>query len=131
MSAFLHHVAGAALPVAVGLLILAAAARAALWARITEPLAQAYLEPLATWCLITVGVDVLAVAAAGDAAVLSFAAPLGVGAAAAALRTAPERPAVEPAPQPPAPAAPAPMAGALWAEPVEVKRPDEGLWSRP
>ena len=93
-------VARASLPVALVLLIFAAAARAVVWSRIDDAdaqrIARQYAEPLATWCLVAVATHALALGASGDADLLSLALPLGVGAAAVLLRPTgeAERPAV-------------------------------------
>lgn len=120
MSAFFDHAAGAALPVAVVLLILAASARAALWAPAdderTRRIAQQYLNPLSTWCLVALGVDAVALGASGRAGVLSLAVPLVLAAGATIVRLDAEaepRAGVEPehpAPEPP----PTPETGSLW-----------------
>jgi hypothetical protein len=89
MSDFFDHVAGAALPVAVGLLVLAGVARAVLWAQLEgeeRRLAQQYLEPLATWCLMATGTYAFAICADGDAAVLPLGAAMVTGGAAMLLR---------------------------------------------
>ncbi len=145
MSALMHDVARAALPVAIGLLICAAWARAVVWAQIdhgqAQRIAQQYLEPLSTWCLVAVAVHTLALGAAGDADVLSLALPLVLGAAAVVLRATGEPsgpPAVAreerpPAPPPPA-TAPVPARapdGSLWAEAADDETTRRaGLWSR-
>jgi hypothetical protein len=138
MSAVMHDVARASLPVVIALLICAATARAALWAQIDDAavqrVARQYLEPLATWCLVAVVTHVLALGAAGDVTLWSLAVPLVAGAAAVVLRSEgeTERPAAvapEPQPAPPA-AAPAPAAGPLWAEPADEPTRQGGLWSR-
>jgi hypothetical protein len=90
MSEFFGHVADAALPVAIGLLVLTAAARGGLWAQLEgdeRRLAQQYLEPLATWCLIASGTYAFAICAAGDAAVLPLAAAIALAGAAIVLRS--------------------------------------------
>ena len=146
MSAFMHDVARASLPVAIALLAFTAVARAALWA--DDPavvrLGRQYLEPLSIWCLGAVGVQLFAVVAAGDAGALSLLLPIAMGAAAALLRPseegapaaaprkaaapAPPTPPSAPAPSPPAPS---PAPASLW-----VKRADDeparhgSLWSR-
>ena len=153
MSAFMHDVARASLPVAIALLAFTAVARAALWAddATVVRLGRQYLEPLSIWCLGAVGVQLFAVVAAGDAGALSLLLPIAMGAAAALLRpseegapapaaAAPERKAAAPRkraatpapPTPPAPSPPAPApAPSLW-----VKRADDeparhgSLWSR-
>jgi hypothetical protein len=140
MSAFMHDVARASLPVAIALLAFTVVARAALWA--DDPacvrVGRQYLEPLSVWCLGAVGVQLFAVVAAGDAGALSLLLPIALGAAAALLRpseeAAPPAPAAAPRKREPAPSAPAPSKPApasLW-----VKRADDGptregsLWSR-
>jgi len=140
MSAFMHDVARASLPVAIALLAFTAVARAALWA--DDPafvrLGRQYLEPLSVWCLGAVGVQLFAVVAAGDAGAFSLLLPIAMGAAAALLRpseeeAAPPAPAAPPRKHEPAPSKPAasPEPASLW-----VKRTEEGptregsLWSR-
>jgi hypothetical protein len=155
MSAFMHDVARASLPVAIALLAFTGVARAALWA--DDPtfvrLGRQYLEPLSTWCLGAVAVQLFAVVAAGDAGALSLFLPIAMGAAAVLLRpseeatAAPEpaaarrkaaAPVAAPSERPAAPAPPSapaskpvPSAPSLW-----VKRADEApsregsLWSR-
>lgn len=153
MTALMHDVARASLPVAIGLLILAGTARAALWARLDDErarrLAAQYLEPLATWCLVALATHTLALGLAGEAGALAVAVPLALGAAAVMLRAsgeAPERPAatraaaVTPAPAAAAAPAPAPMPatpptdpspGPLWADPIDDESTRRtGLWSR-
>ena len=140
MTAFMHDVARAALPVAIGLLILAGTARAALWARLDDErarrLAAQYLEPLATWSLVALATHTLALGLAGEAGALSVALPLALGAAAVMLRVsgeAPEWPAATRAAAPPAPATPSadPAAGPLWADPTDDESTHRtGLWSR-
>lgn len=153
MTAFMHDVARAALPVAIGLLTCAAAAAAVLWTRFDDTqaqrLARQYLEPLSTWCLVALATHTLALGAAGEASVLSLVLPLALGAAAVLLRTAIEsgtrpaaaepvkRRAATPAPAPPAthapPAAPAAAhpAAPLWADPADDESATRsGLWSR-
>lgn len=133
-----HLLAGAALPVAVGLLVLALAARLALWAPADDArlraAASACLAPLCTWCLIATGVYAVALGATGEAGVLAFAVAAVIAGAALALHgsepaaRAAARP--EPLPAPPAPAPPAAPAGhrSLWDEPADDAR--TGLWSR-
>jgi len=140
MTAFMHDVARASLPVAIGLLILAGTARAALWARVDDErarrLAAQYLEPLATWSLVALATHTLALGLAGEAGALSVALPLALGAAAVMLRVsgeAPERPVATRAAAPPAPATPSadPAAGPLWADPTDGESTRRtGLWSR-
>jgi len=144
MSAFMHDVAAACLPVAIGLVSLAATARAVVWAQIdhgpAQRTARQYLEPLGTWCMVAVAAHTLALGAAGEAGVLSLALPLGLGVAAVLLRSTGEpsatraeaRPAARPAAAgAPAPApAPAPV-DKLWAEPADDESTRRsGLWSR-
>jgi hypothetical protein len=106
----MHHVAAAALPVAIGLLIATGAARAVLAMRLGDQQAQRtarrHLDPLAVWCVIAAGADVLATGAAGDASLGAFAAPIAIAAVAGVLRSLEDEPDGEPAS--PAPAAPAP-----------------------
>jgi hypothetical protein len=86
----MSHVANAALPVAVALLVLTAIARAVLWARIEgeeQRIAAKHLEALSTWCLIATGTYALAIAAAGKAGVLPLGAAVVMAAAAVLLRT--------------------------------------------
>jgi hypothetical protein len=93
MSALFHDVASAALPVAIVLLLLAAAARIAVGQSIggtEERLARAYLEPLALWSLGAFAVHVVAIGAAGEAGVVSVGVPLVLGAVAALLHPAGE-----------------------------------------
>ena len=119
-------IANAALPVAVGLIMLAAVARAVLeWS--TDQgfvrLSSEYLEPLTTWCLIATFVYVGAHAASGDIGVLTIVIAAIIGGSAVFVRdSATEAPldeepvSVEPTAPAPAPAvAPNRTAGALWA----------------
>jgi hypothetical protein len=121
-----------------------------LWAQLEgeeRRLAQQYLGPLATWCLIAAGTYAFAVCASGEAGVLPLGAALLLAVAAVLLRSdaAPEvaqpRPgAAQPRPgaaQPepkadvrrsPEPPAPAPTAPSLWNEPENA--PSKGLWAR-
>jgi hypothetical protein len=138
MSAFMHDVARASLPVAIALLAFTAVARAALWA--DDPavarVGRQYLEPLSTWCLGAVAVQLFAVVAAGDAGVLSLLLPIAMGAAAVLLRPSEEAPAPAPrkreaAPAPPTPPTPAPAPASLWVKRTEDGPTREGsLWSR-
>jgi hypothetical protein len=155
VSGFFSPVAGAALPVAIGLLILAAAAAAVPWTGIDDGrlqrVAREYLEPLSTWCLVAVAVYALALGAAGGLELSALVLPLGLGAAAGLLRPAGAaggrplrpagaaggRPAAQPAARPPAartadtaPAAAAPTApsGSLWADRTEHDAARQGLW---
>jgi hypothetical protein len=109
MTAFLHDVARAALPVAIGLLACAAAARAVLWSGFDDAqaqrLARQYLAPLCTWSLIALGTHVVALGAAGEASVLALLLPLALGAAAVLLRVVPEQETAAPAAEPARPRA--------------------------
>ena len=130
MSAFMHDVARASLPVAIALLAFTAVARAALWA--DDPavvrVGRQYLEPLSIWCLGAVGVQLFAVVAAGDAGALSLLLPIAMGAAAALLRPSEE---AAPRPQPrPAAAAPRKRAAAP-APPTPPSSPPLGARPRP
>jgi len=146
----MHDVAAASLPVAIGLLALAATAWAIEFAQVsdaTKRVARQYFEPLSTWCVIALGLHTLAVGAAGEAGVGSLAAPLGLAVAAVLLRSAgaprnpiaaerePQRASRPATPPPPAPdpagtAAPAP-ARALWADATaDEPARRNGLWSR-
>jgi hypothetical protein len=149
MSGFFHHVAVAALPVAVVLLTLAVAARGVLWIPVDDPraqrLAREYLGAVCTWCLTAAAVTVFARLAAGDTGVLGLAMPIGIGTAAAMLGV--ENPVTHPAPAPAAPVAPPardpdppaperapaaplhPTEGSLWAHRLrEDGAPRSGLW---
>ena len=148
MSTFFHDVASAALPVAIVLLLLAVAARAAVWQRIggaEERFARTYLEPLALWCLGALAVHVLAVGAAGEAGVVSVGVPVVLGVVAALLHpagAAVARDALEADERPPAagparpasvrvPAAPAPAEPAAPTAAAGPRAPDPGgaLWA--
>jgi hypothetical protein len=145
MSEFFGHVADAALPVAVALLVLTAVARCVLWARIEgdeQRIASQHLDALAIWCLIATGTYAFAICAAGEAAPLPLGAAIALAVAAIVLRsnetaavTADEpKPAAkqphEPKPDVPTHGrTPAPAAHSLWDEPTEnAKR--TGLWAR-
>ena len=119
-------IANAAFPVAVGLMMLAAIARAVLeWSSDQDfvRLSREYLEPLTTWCLIATFVYIGAHAASGDIGVLTVVIAAIIGGAAVFVRdSAAEAPldeepvSVEPAVTAPAPAvAPTRGTGALWA----------------
>jgi flagellar biosynthesis component FlhA len=123
MNAFLGHVASAALPVALALLIATAAACGVLWAEVqneqAQRLARLYLEPLGTWCLIALAIYVVAHIAAGGGLLILFL-PLGLAILAVLLRSADEtdetnEPAeVEPEEQRPAPPSRATAPARLW-----------------
>lgn len=109
-------VAAAALPVAIGLLVCAAMARAVLWTGFGDEqareTARRHLEPLCVWSLGALAVYVFAHSAAGGSWVIAFLVG-GVLAAAATglwLTGDDDTPAV---PEPPAPAPP-PDSGSLW-----------------
>ncbi len=135
MTAFFHDIARAALPVAIGLLILTALARALPLAQIDDPrvkrIASEYLGPLSTWCLIAVGVYTLALGLGGDASLVAFVPPVALGLAAALLRPATEpgehAPASTPARREP-PAAPVPEPARR--EPAAAPEPGGALWAR-
>jgi len=123
VSTFLADVADAAAPVAVGLLIGAAAARIArerLDHARARDVASRYLEPLTTWCLIAIAVHATALIAAGDAGILSLSLVLIAGGLAVLLRLVDDPvEVVEPEPEaPPVATAPVPVSnGPLWARP--------------
>jgi hypothetical protein len=141
----MHDIARAALPVAAALLVLAAAARVALWVDLDDEkvayVARQYLAPLSTWCLGAVAVYAVALGAAGEAGVVPLALAAGIGGAAMLLR-APEEHAPQEAPRPVAEdpsrvqtrplgddVAAARAGGGLWLDPAEDKT-RTGLWSR-
>jgi hypothetical protein len=139
MSEFFGHVAGAALPVAITLLVLTAVARAVLWAQLEgdeRRLAHQYLGPLASWCLIAAGTYAFAVCASGDAGILPLGAALTLAVAAVLLRSEAGPQAAQPEPKAdmpahvrtPEPPAPEPTAPSLWNEPENA--PSKGLWAR-
>lgn len=134
-------VAWAALPIAVALVVAAAAARAVLVSTIDDArvrrAAQDHLEPLGAWALLAVGVFLLAKVAAGEAGLGPLALAAGLAAAALWLpRTEPEPGVVATAD---APASAAPMAddpaegsvpaGSLWRDAPPPQRPRRTLWS--
>jgi hypothetical protein len=90
VTGLLHDVARAALPVASALLVVALAARVALWADLDDErltyVARQYLAPLTTWCLGAVAVYAVALGGAGEAGVVPLALAGGIGAAAVVLR---------------------------------------------
>jgi hypothetical protein len=137
----MHHVSGAALPVAIGLLVLAAIARGLLWAGAGDERARSTARrsfvPLVVFGGLAAIVDVLALGLAGDAGALSFVVPLALAAGAGAvvwehLESAPP-PAEEPTPPEPGPE-PEPAASpaandSLWARPAKDPKPRTTLWS--
>lgn len=154
MTDLAHHIAGAALPVAIGLLGLALCARLALWAPADDARLRArareYLVPLTTWCLAATGVYAVALGATGEAGVPSFALAAVIAGAALALHgwepanlkgsdpfiraTAPKTAAPAPQPRPAAPPANLkgsdPLKRSLWAEGDATSDSHTGLWSR-
>jgi hypothetical protein len=141
MTPYLDDLARATLPVAMVLVILAAAARAVLWARLDDEraqrLARKYGEPLAIWGLAAITVHALALALSATADVLSLILLLLVAIPAALLMRAPaEKPAPAPKAQPAPAARPAPAPrpapeGSLWLHRTdEDERRDGALWSR-
>jgi len=148
MTPYLDDVARATLPVAIVLVILAAAARGVIWARLDDAraqrLARHYGEPLAIWGLAAITVHALALALSATADTLSLILLLLVAIPAAVLlrpvgeireeapaarRPRPETPAPEPA-QPEPTSAPAP-AGSLWLHQRDDDERREGsLWAR-
>jgi hypothetical protein len=145
----MHHIAGASLPVCIGLLILTATARAGLWSEISDAdltrISRQYLEPLSTWCVVAAVVNAAAVVLAGDMDLLWLAPPVGAGCAALLLLSSAEEstepkaaakaePAKEPEPatEPEGASPPPPPVGAgsgLWAKVDESPQQRDGLWS--
>jgi H+/Cl- antiporter ClcA len=128
VSAAMHHVASAALPVALGLLVCAAGARAALrWDFGDEPLQRSvreHLEPLCVWCLGALVIYVFARSASGGSLLTSLFLGATVAAAVLALWQADEEPASEErdVTEP---------AAAIPSEPLPPDDPPrQGLWSR-
>jgi hypothetical protein len=93
MSAFFADVASASLPVAMALLVAAAAACGVLWVEVendrAQRLARLYLEPLSTWCLIALATYVVAHIFSGGGLLILFL-PFGLAVLAALLRSADE-----------------------------------------
>jgi peptidoglycan/LPS O-acetylase OafA/YrhL len=120
MTTFFDHVASASLPVAIGLLILAAATKAALWANVgderVQRVAAQYLEPLATWSVIAALVNAVALGGSGALSFGGLAVAVAIAFAGMMLRPGTEQ-APEPVPEPEPAAEPA-------------SRPPAGLWSR-
>ena len=118
---------------AIALLILAAAARALLSARVDnvewQRFAAQYLEPLCTWCLIASATYGLALFAAGDAGLLSLALAFVLGSIALRLGSGAEASAAPADPEQAAPAAEQPAPAASTAA-HEEPAPQMGLWSR-
>lgn len=134
MSDALHHVAVAALPVAIGLLVLTGIARALVNDERLGGIARDHLRPLSTWCLVLVAVYAAALGGAGDLSAGRVGAALVIGAAAVLLRaeySAEEEPEAD-APEwarPAAERAPAPAGHSLWAEGDDEAAPRTGLWT--
>jgi hypothetical protein len=143
MTAAFHHIAVASLPVALGLLVLAAVARGALWAQLNdgriERIAAGHLGALSTWCLILIAVHAVALGGAGELGAGGLAVAVLIAVAAVLLRAGGDAAAEEepgdtpewavaarerPAPAARADAAPSPS---LWAEPDD--HPRTGLWT--
>jgi hypothetical protein len=135
MTAFFGDVARAALPVAIGLIFLAAGARAALAAPVDNErarrIAREYLEPLCTWSLIAALAYAVGIGAGARASLATLAVLFVLAGAAILLRPGdeteaePEAPA--PAPAQPEPASAVPHGHSLWTD--ESARP-RGLWGR-
>jgi hypothetical protein len=144
MTAAFHHIAVASLPVAVGLLVLAAVARGALWAQLNdariERIAAGHLGPLSTWCLTLIAVHAVALGGAGELGAGGLAVAVVIALAAVLLRAGDDAVAEEepgdtpewavaardratPAAHPTAAAAPP----SLWTEPDD--HPRTGLWT--
>jgi hypothetical protein len=124
-----------ALPVAIVLVLLAAAARGVLHFELGDErvrrVARRYLEPLSVLAALAAGIDVLALLVSGDAGALAYAPPLFAAAAGLALwlsaEELPAAPRPEPAPEPEREPEPLPKTS-LWDEPdPEPQR--STLWS--
>jgi hypothetical protein len=137
----MSDVAVASLPVAIGLLVLAAAARAVVWADARDErlarVARDHLGPLSTWCLILIAVHAVALGGAGELGAGNGGLSLIIAAAAVLLRSegaaeeepdedAPEWARAAPADDEPRPA-PAPRS--LWAERDDADAARTGLWT--
>ena len=134
----MSHVANAALPVAVALLVLTAIARGVIWSGIEgeeQRIAAKHLEALSTWCLIATATYAGATLAAGRVTVIGIAAAIVMAGAALLLRTeepatgevaAPEQPRREPERE--MPAHRETPTSSLWDDTNEAKR--TGLWAR-
>jgi hypothetical protein len=141
----MSHVANAALPVAVALLVLTAIARGVLWSGIQgeeQRIAAKHLEALGAWCLVATGTYAVATIAAGQLSVVGIGAAIVMAVAALLLRTE-EPTANEPVQQEPERAVrrspepvpthvqtPAPKPKSLWEEPSAESTPRPGLWAR-
>jgi peptidoglycan/LPS O-acetylase OafA/YrhL len=124
MRPLFSDVAGAALPVAIVLIFLAAGARAALALddERARRIAREYLEPLCTWSLIAALAYAVGIGAGAKASVGTLAVLLVLAAAAILLRPGDET-AAEPEPPAPAPAPAQP-------EPAPVAPPRQSVWTR-
>jgi hypothetical protein len=138
----MSHVASASLPVALGLLVLTAAARAVMWADVDDArlarVARDHLGPLSTWCLIFAALHAVALGAAGELGAGNGGVALIVAAAAVLLRTETGAAAEEPddapewaraAREPVAAPTGAAPARSLWAERDGEDAPRTGLWT--
>jgi hypothetical protein len=123
MSAFFADVASASLPVAIALLIAAAAACAVLWVEVendwAQRLARIYLEPLSTWCLIALATYVVAHIFSGGGLLILFL-PLGLAVLAGLLRSADET--GEPSEE-------EPIGAAVEPTPAPTRAPTGTLWA--
>jgi hypothetical protein len=134
MSDAFHHVAVAALPVAIGLVVLTAIARALVNHERLGRLAREHLGALSTWCLILVAVYAAALGGAGDLSAGRVGAALVIGAAAVLLRAEysgdEDEPADDDAPEwARPPAEPAATERSLWAEGDDEAARRTGLWA--
>jgi hypothetical protein len=131
MSDAFHHIAVAALPVAIGLVVLTVIARVLVNDERLGGTARGHLRPLSTWCLVLVAVYAAALGGAGDLSAGRVGAAVVIGAAAVLLRTEyaadeePDDDAPEWARPPAEPVAPA--SRSLWDEPADERR--TGLWA--
>jgi hypothetical protein len=142
MSGVLHDVAAAALPVAIGLVALAATARGLIAVELdhapAQRLAAQYLDALGIWALAAVATHVLALGLAGELGLGSLIVPVALGVAAVLLRTTAGEPVAAATPvaqtPPPTPTADAPTpapAHSLWVDTRDDDTtPRAGLWSR-
>jgi hypothetical protein len=132
-----NTVANAALPVALGLLVLGALAHVVLVTKVGDAklqrFARLYLVPLGNWCLIALGVHVFAIVAAGRTGIVALGVSLAIAGAAVLIQTVAEGQAAapeEPAPAAPPAAAPAPAAPPAAAPaPTSAPAPGGSLWA--
>jgi hypothetical protein len=151
MSDAFHHIAAASLPVAIGLVVLTAIARALVNDERLGRIAREHIGALSTWCLMLVAVHAVALGGAGALGAGSVGVTLVIGAAAVLLRAeygaeeepdddapqwagaARERPATggeaAAAERAPAPAGASPAAHSLWAERDDDASSRSGLWA--